>query len=164
MKKLEINFLVGLFLISFYSSFAQSVVSGEITDTDGSPIPGVTILIEGTTNGTTSDFDGNYSISVSSGQSLQFSSLGFATQIVEIGSQSTVNIVLEASAESLDEIIVTGYTSQRKRDITGAVAVIEVDEMNKTQATSFLQKLEGRILQQYNQHSLQHRNQLKVVS
>lgn len=76
MKKLE-NFLVGLFLIFSSYGFAQSSVSGEIADTDGNPIPGVTILIEGTTNGTTSDFDGNYSISVSSGQSLQFSSLGF---------------------------------------------------------------------------------------
>jgi TonB-dependent SusC/RagA subfamily outer membrane receptor len=133
-----------LFLTFSSLGFSQTNISGEISDTDGNPIPGVTIIIEGTTNGTTSDFDGNYSISVDSGQSLQFSSLGFATQVVEVGSQSTINVILEASAESLDEIIVTGYSSQRKRDITGAVAVIEVDEMNKTQATSFLQKLEGR--------------------
>ena len=92
MKKIK-NFLVGLFLIFSYYSFAQSGVSGVISDTDGNPIPGVTILIEGTTNGTTSDFDGNYSISVNSGQSLQFSSLGFATQVVEVGSQSTINII-----------------------------------------------------------------------
>jgi TonB-linked SusC/RagA family outer membrane protein len=144
MKKIKTTILVGLFLTFSTLSYSQSTIAGAISDTDGNPIPGVTIIIEGTTNGTTSDFDGNYSISVSSGQSLEFSSLGFASQVVEVSSQSTLNIILEASAESLDEIIVTGYSSQRKRDITGAVAVIEVDEMNKTQATSFLQKLEGR--------------------
>tara|TARA_B100001057_G_scaffold86701_1_gene82627 strand:+ start:28 stop:357 length:330 start_codon:yes stop_codon:yes gene_type:complete len=78
MEKLKINLLVGLFLVFSNFIFAQSEVSGNISDSEGNPIPGVTIIIDGTTNGTTSDFDGNYSISVSSDQSLQFSSLGFS--------------------------------------------------------------------------------------
>ena len=82
MKKLEIKFIVGLLVMFTSIAFAQTEVSGTIFDTDGNPIPGATVIVDETTQGTTTDFDGNYSISVSSDQSLQFSSLGFATQIV----------------------------------------------------------------------------------
>lgn len=144
MKKFKLISLLSVFALFSLYSYAQNDISGTITDKDGSPIPGATIIIVGTTTGATSDFDGNYTISASEGQSLEFSSLGFSTVTVEVGNLSTINITLEESSEALEEIIVTGYSSQRKKDITGAVSVIEVDEMNKTQATSFIQKLEGR--------------------
>ena len=144
MKNLtKLKSLFTAFFLLLGTSLMAQTITGTVSGEDG-PLPGATIIVQGTNNGTTSDFDGNYTISASEGQSLEFSSLGFSTLTVEVGNLSTINISLEESSEALEEIIVTGYTSQRKKDITGAVSVIEVDEMNKTQATSFLQKLEGR--------------------
>ena len=95
MKKFKNNFFVVLFLVFSSFIFAQSEVSGIISDSEGNPIPGATIIVDGTTNGTTSDFDGNYTISVSSDQSLQFSSLGFSSQIIRVGDQETIDIILQ---------------------------------------------------------------------
>ena len=130
MEKFKINFLLGLFLLFSANSFAQSSVSGTISDSDGNPIPGATIIVDGTTNGTTTDFDGNYTISVNSGQSLQFSSLGFSTQIIRFGDQSTIDVILQTSAEALDEIVVTGYGTQTKRETTGAISTVKAADLN----------------------------------
>ena len=145
MEKLKINLLVGLFLVFSNFIFAQSEVSGNISDSDGNPIPGVTIIIDGTTNGTTSDFDGNYSISVSSDQSLQFSSLGFSTQIIRVGDQSTIDLILQTSAEALDEIVVTGYGTQTKRETTGAISTVKAEDLNIIPSGNIEQQFQGRI-------------------
>ena len=130
MKNFEIKFLVGLLVMFTSVAIAQTEVSGTIFDTDGNPIPGATVIIDGTTQGTTTDFDGNYSISASSDQSLQFSSLGFATQIIRVGNQSTINVTLQTSAEALDEIVVTGYGTQTKRETTGAISTVKAEDLN----------------------------------
>jgi len=120
-------------------------VSGVISDSDGTPIPGAAIIIEGTTNGTTTDFDGNYSISVDSGQTLLFSSIGFATQSVLVGDQSSIDIVLQTSAELLDEIIVTGYGTETKRETTGAISTVKAEDLTIIPSGNIEQQFQGRI-------------------
>lgn len=142
---LKTKLIVGL-LISFTSiAFAQTDVSGTIFDTDGNPIPGATVIIDGTTQGTTTDFDGNYTISANSDQSLQFSSLGFSSQIVRVGDQSTIDIVLQTSAEALDEIVVTGYGTQTKRETTGAISTVSAEDLNIIPSGNIEQQFQGRI-------------------
>ena len=103
--------------------FAQGTVSGTVTDTDGLPLPGATVVVQGTSIGVTSDFDGNYSISASQGDVLVFSYVGYTSQNVTVGSSSTVNVTLESST-ALEEVVVTGITSRdRKRLTSGSVVV-----------------------------------------
>ena len=128
-----------------YLGYAQNSVSGVISDSDGTPIPGAAIIIEGTTNGTTTDFDGNYSISVDSGQTLLFSSIGFATQSVLVGDQSSIDIVLQTSAELLDEIIVTGYGTETKRETTGAISTVKAEDLTIIPSGNIEQQFQGRI-------------------
>ncbi len=123
---------------------AQKAITGKVTDEAGESLIGVNILVQGTTSGTVTDLDGNFEVNASEGQVLLFSYTGYATTSVTIGPENNYNVTLEPSSELLDEVIVTGYSTQRKRDITGAVAVVKVDEMNNVTASSFLQKLEGR--------------------
>ncbi|RMG21750.1 MAG: SusC/RagA family TonB-linked outer membrane protein, partial [Bacteroidetes bacterium] len=123
---------------------AQKTITGTVTDaTDGSPLVGATVLVKGTTNGVLTDENGKFSIQANEGDVLLVSYATFDAVEVPVGSSSTVNVRLTSSL-SLDEVVVTGYTSQRKRDITGAVSVVDADEMNQITAASFLQKLEGR--------------------
>ncbi|MDA0985757.1 MAG: SusC/RagA family TonB-linked outer membrane protein [Bacteroidetes bacterium] len=145
MKKIQTPFFVGLLLMFVSITFAQTSISGTITDSDGNPIPGATVIVDGTTQGTTTDFDGNYTISASSDQSLQFSSLGFSTQIVRVGDQSTINIVLQTSAEALDEIVVTGYGTQTKRETTGAISTVKAEDLNIIPSGNIEQQFQGRI-------------------
>jgi len=145
MKQIGNYFYAVVFMLSTSLGLAQTSVSGNITDTDGNPIPGVTVIVDGTTQGTTTDFDGNYTIDVQVGQSLQFSSLGFATQIVRVGDQSTINIVLETSAEALDEIVVTGYGTQTKRETTGAISTVKAEDLNIIPSGNIEQQFQGRI-------------------
>lgn len=87
--------------------FAQSVLTGRITDQSGNPIPGATILISGTTQGTTSDFDGNFTLNVPDNAQLEVSSIGFTSQTVSVYNKSTLSIVLSQSLKELNEIVVT---------------------------------------------------------
>src|SRR5690606_20218669 len=101
----------------------QRTVTGTITDDQGIPIPGVNIVEKGTTNGVAADFDGNYSIEVSSsGSILTFSSIGFATQEIEVGSSSSIDVIMRIDSQTLDEVVVVGYGIQKRKDITGSVA------------------------------------------
>ena len=136
-------FTLCLLLFGFVAN-AQTNVSGTVTDETGESLIGVNVLVVGTSTGTITDLDGNYELSVNPGASLIFSYTGYSSQTIVVGSQSTINITLAPNAELLEEVVVTGYSTQRKRDITGAVAVIDPNEMNQITASSFLQKLEGR--------------------
>ena len=109
--------------------YVQLEISGTVQDIDGVPLPGATILEKGTTNGTQSDFDGNFSITLSNQNSvLRISYIGFVTKEIVINNQSNIKVVLEEDSEALEEVVVTGYTSQKKADITGAVSTINVEE------------------------------------
>ena len=130
-----------------WNVFAQDrKVTGKITDTEnGSGIPGVTVLVKGSATGSNSDGNGNYSISVPSNATLVFSFVGYTTQEVAVGNRTSINIGMGADARALQEVVVTGYAAQNRRDITGAVAVVDVKEMKKIPASNIADQLQGRI-------------------
>ena len=126
-------------------STVQESISGTITDNDGQPIPGASVIEKGTTNGVAADFDGNYSISVSDSNAiLVFSSVGFASKEVAVGANSVLNVQLVEDTESLEEVIVVAYGTATKKDLTGAVALISSDELNVFPATTVDQALQGK--------------------
>ena len=125
MKRLKLNRISFLLILFGVQLYAQNSVSGNVTDNKGNPIPGVSVIVQGTNQGTNTDFDGNYSIAVASDQKLLFTSIGFANQIVTVGNQLMLNIVLQESSEILEEIIVTGYGTQTQRETTGAISTVK---------------------------------------
>jgi len=132
------------FLASFFT-YAQIDISGTVTDQSGDAIPGITIIVAGTTQGTTTDFDGNFSITASGDQELEFSSLGFVTQRIAINNQDSVNVIMIESVEVLDEIVVSGYSSQSRRTLSGAIGSVDVSEAIKTSVTNVAEALQGRV-------------------
>ncbi|MEO1011607.1 MAG: TonB-dependent receptor [Bacteroidota bacterium] len=124
----------------------QRSVSGTVTDANGTPLPGVSIIEKGTTNGVATDFDGNYSIEVSSSDVvLVYSYLGFETKEIVVGQSTTLNVSLSESAEGLEEVVVIGYGTQRKKDLTGSTVGIKAEEIQDVPVNSFEQSLQGRI-------------------
>lgn len=137
-----------LFFLQFTFMVAQEVdVKGTVVSSeDNMPLPGVSIIIKGKTTGTTTDFDGNFNLKkVSLGETLVLSYLGFSTKTVTVNSNANLIIKLDPSNEELDEIIVTGYTSQKKTDITGAVSVVDMDGVNKQTEPNPIKAMQGRL-------------------
>src|SRR5690606_34576738 len=122
----------------------QIIVNGNIVDVDGTPLPGASIVEKGTTNGTQTDFDGNFSIELENeNTTLVVSYIGFATREIPINGQTTLNIVLEESAAGLDEVVLVGYGTQRKSDLTGSVASIKSDQLSKAPIGQVSNSLQG---------------------
>ncbi|MEN8789946.1 MAG: TonB-dependent receptor [Flavobacteriaceae bacterium] len=138
--------LLGLLFVNI-SLFAQDnfTVSGTVIDSENQPIPGVNIVVLNTTRGAQTDFDGNYSIDVASGESLQFSYIGFATQIIEIIGQRSLNITLQEDTSQLDEVVVIGYGTRKKSSLTGAVAKVSGSDIAAIQATRVDDALGGKL-------------------
>ncbi len=138
--------LLFVIMLSSASVFAQRTVTGKVVDgNDNSGIPGVNILEKGTSNGTTTDIDGNYTISVSDNATLVFSFVGYSTQEVTIGTQTVVNVSLASDVTTLSEIVVTGYGSQDKKEITSAVASVKEKDFNQGNVTSPTQLIAGKV-------------------
>ncbi|MCC5930255.1 MAG: TonB-dependent receptor [Cyclobacteriaceae bacterium] len=112
---------------------------------DKSPLPGVNVVIKGTLTGTVTDLDGRYSINVPAGSSLVFSSVGYLSEEVEVGNRSVIDITLTADITALDEIVVVGYGTQRKRDLTGSIGVASSDEFGDVTVGNVQQLLQGKI-------------------
>ncbi|MEQ8419304.1 MAG: TonB-dependent receptor [Arenibacter algicola] len=124
----------------------QFQVAGVVTDQDGSPLPGASIVEKGTTNGTQTDFDGNFSISVDDGNvKLEVSYIGFSTKEVLVNGQNNINITLEESAAGLDEVVVVAYGTVKKSDLTGAVSSIKTAEINATPSVRLDDALRGKV-------------------
>lgn len=142
------SLLKGVFLFCALLTFGMTqaqTVSGTVSDANG-PLPGANVLVKGTTNGTQTDFDGNYTLSnVPSNAVLVFSYIGFKTLEVAVAGQSTVNVTLEEDAQALEEVVLVGYGSVRKKDATGAVASVKAEDFNKGVTTSADQLLQGRV-------------------
>ncbi|MDZ4147357.1 MAG: TonB-dependent receptor [Flavobacteriaceae bacterium] len=131
-------------VLGFGMAHAQSV-SGTVSDANG-PLPGANVLVKGTTNGTQTDFDGNYSLSnVPANAVLVYSYIGFKSAEVAVGGRTTVNITLEEDAQALEEVVLVGYGAVRKKDATGAVASVKAEDFNKGITTSADQLLQGRV-------------------
>ena len=137
-------FLVVLMLSSSLI-FAQDTISGSVSDADNNPIPGATIVVEGTNTGVVTDFDGNYQINASTGDQLTFSSLGFGSQTITVGNQNQINVTLMSSVDILDEVVVSGYQTQQRRSLSGAIGTVDTDEAFKTQVTNAAEALQGRV-------------------
>ena len=136
-----------LVLLSTAFAWAQGqAVKGKIMDEQGEALPGVTILLKGTTNGTTSDGSGNYSLNVPGNTgTLVVSFIGYTTQEVAINNRSTINITLMSDAKALEEVVVVGYGTQRKSDMTGSVGSVKAEALQERPAASLNQALAGRI-------------------
>jgi TonB-linked SusC/RagA family outer membrane protein len=144
MKKRVLFFFI-CFCLSV-ATFAQVQVSGNVTDSHGEPIPGVTILVKGTQHGVITDVDGNYNIAVEGPQSiLQFSFVGMDTKEVVVGNQRVIDVVLMDTTTDLDEIVVVGYGTQRKSDITGTVASVGKDRLEMVPNISIAQAIQGSV-------------------
>ncbi|WP_299778073.1 TonB-dependent receptor [uncultured Formosa sp.] len=135
-----------LVLIFNISLFAQDgyQLSGTVTDEGNMPIPGVNVLVVGTTTGAATDFNGDFQLEVSSGDVLQFSYVGYIKQSVTITDQKTLNISLVEDASELDEVVVVGYGSQKKSDITGAVSSVKSADLTAFPVLNAEQALQGR--------------------
>ena len=128
------------------TAFAQSTVKGTVTDEQGNPLVGVTVVVVNTTTGTTTDSKGAYEIAVPKGASLDFSYIGMVTQRITVaGGQTTLDITLKEDSARLDEVVVIGYGSQRRADVTAAVSQIDGKELQKMPMTNLSQGLTGRL-------------------
>ncbi|MBM1105768.1 TonB-dependent receptor [Aurantibacter crassamenti] len=135
--------LFGAFLC--FSTISAQTVSGTVTDSSG-PLPGASVVIKGTTNGTQVDFDGNYSLdNVDNSATLVISYIGFATQEVAVNGQGTINVTLTEDASQLEEVVVVGYGTQKRANITGAVAKVGGDEVAAIQAARVDDALAGKL-------------------
>ncbi|MDO5969604.1 TonB-dependent receptor [Flavivirga aquimarina] len=123
----------------------QQKISGTITDNNGLPLPGANILEKGTTNGAQADFDGQFSLTVSGDATLVVTYIGYITKEVAVNSQTNINIVLDQDIAALDEVIVVGYGTAKRRDITGAVERVTLEDspIARTSNTSILQAIRG---------------------
>ncbi|MEX2511258.1 MAG: carboxypeptidase-like regulatory domain-containing protein, partial [Cyclobacteriaceae bacterium] len=127
------------------SAMDTVTVSGTVTDEESVPLPGATVSVLGTSRGTITDIDGQYSIQVPDEASLVFSYIGFQSQTVEMGNQTTINVTLMQDASALEEVVVVGYAEQRKLSVTGAVSSVESKELRQSSAASLANALAGRL-------------------
>ncbi|WP_299552449.1 TonB-dependent receptor [Seonamhaeicola sp.] len=138
--------LAVLLLAGVSVGFAQNInISGVVSDESGQPLTGANILVKGTTSGAQTDFDGNYSLSAASDATLVVSYLGFVTQEVAVNGRTSINITLAEDASQLDEIVIVGYGTQKKSDLTGAVASVSAKDIENFTFTSASQALQGRM-------------------
>src|SRR5690606_38594574 len=112
---------MGFAILSLGLYAQEKIVTGTVTDMDGIPVAGANVIVKGTQSGAAADFDGNYSISVSEGQTLVFSSLGFKPKEQLIGAANRYDVRLETDSALLDEVVVVGYGTTTKSDVTGAI-------------------------------------------
>lgn len=136
-------------IVSFANNlFAQQkkTITGVVTSSsEGIPLGGVNVLEKGSSNGTQTDFDGNYSISVNDGAIIMFSYIGFATKEFRVSDQLQLNVSLNEDSTYLDEVVVIGYGTQRKEDLTGSVSLVDTEEMTKQATNDVTQMMQGRV-------------------
>ncbi len=140
-------FLMMIFLMApMWVAGQEKSVTGKIVDESGLPLPGVTILVEGTNTGTVTDMDGNYQLNLSEGQNiLVISSVGFKSQRVQVDGRSVINLQMEPDVVGLDEVVVVGYGTTRKSDVTGAVSKVSGESLQQIATTDVVQTLQGKV-------------------
>ena len=142
----RILFLLLLGFVSIASVHAQITISGTVTDTKNEPMIGISVIVKNSTKGTVTDLDGKYTISVPDSKSvLVFSFISYKTQEITVGSQKVINVRLEDASAALDEVVVVGYGTQKKSDLTGGISTISSDKIAKIPAVSLGQRLQGQI-------------------
>lgn len=143
-KKIATTILAVLGLCS--AIYAQDVeVKGTVTDQAGEPVVGASIIVEGTTNGTSSDVDGAYSLKVPSNATLTVSSIGFQDQKIQVNGRTQIDIVMREDSQSLDGVIVVAFGTAKKDAYTGSATVIKSDDIAKSQQSNVAQTLAGKV-------------------
>jgi TonB-linked SusC/RagA family outer membrane protein len=144
MKKILTVFLMVIITVC---GFAQTQkITGKITDSSGEPLPGVTVVVKGTTTGTVTDIDGNYSMTNVSAESvLVFSFIGMTSQEVEVGTQTSILVTMDSNAIGIEEVVAIGYGTRTKANLTGAVGSLSGDEMVKSPAANVISSLAGQV-------------------
>jgi TonB-dependent starch-binding outer membrane protein SusC len=147
MKRLLYNLLIpGLLMLGFVEASAQRSVSGTVrSGSDNQPLLGATILVKGSSVGTVTDFDGTFQIQASNDDILVVSYTGYTQIEVAVGAQTNLNIVLQEASELLSEVVVVGYTAQQKRDLTGAVGIVNTEQLKAIPSSNITNQLQGRI-------------------
>ena len=140
LKKALLSF--GFLLVSTFL-YAQSEISGNVVDQTGEPIIGATVMEKGTSNGTVTDFEGNFKLKVDAGKTLVFSYIGMLTQ--EVVAADGMQVTLKDDALTIEEVVVTGYTTQRKADLTGAVSVVTPSDLAKQNENNPIKAMQGRV-------------------
>lgn len=135
-NKVDVNIL--------FESIIQSTVSGVVSDDTGTPLPGASVVVKGTTTGTVTDFDGNYSIEVVTGGTLVFSYIGYKTVEVSVDGKSTINTTLPIDATQLDDVVVVGYGTQKKSEVTSSISQINGKDFQTSTASNAAMALQGR--------------------
>ena len=144
-NKFSLLLLMAVFTLFHVSGYAQNkVVKGTITDVSGLPIPGVNVVIKGSKTGISTDIDGKYAISVSPGQILVFSSTGSKTVEKTVGQSGEVNVVLLDDVSQLNEVVVVGYGTVKKSDVTGAIVSVSAEKLTSRPVTNALEALQGK--------------------
>ncbi len=143
--KIKSHLLLFFVLCSVTIGFAQTQVSGVITGADGLPIPGAAVVVQGTDNGVTSDFDGNFTISVEQNQSIEVTYLGYQTQIIEFTGQDFFNVSMEEDLSELDEIVVVGYGTQKKSNLTGSISKVSNEKLDQIAVSRVDDALVGQV-------------------
>ena len=124
--------------------FQKNEIKGAVTDSNGIPLPGTSVIIKNTTTGTSTDFDGNYTIVAKESDILVFSYIGYISKEVTVGNKSTINVTLVEDSQALDEVVIVGYGSVKKSDLTGSVSSIKSEDLNKVPVLSAAQAIQGR--------------------
>ncbi len=147
--KQKLKMLMMLFMLSIGFVSAQNnilKITGKISDQNNSPLPGVTILVKGTNNGASTDFDGKYSINVKDrNATLLFSYIGYKTQEIKVSNQTTIDLVMEEDLVGLDQVVVVGYGTTKKDDLTGAISVVKGEDLVVTPTGNALNSLQGQV-------------------
>ena len=140
--------MIGLFVLFIslgtISLNAQSVISGLVNDESGEALIGVNIIIQGTSTGTVTDFDGAYSLEAAADAVLEFSYTGYKTESVSVNGQSNINVTLNTDIEVFDEVVVIGYGSVKKSDVTGSVSSVKSEDLQAFPVLNAGQALQGR--------------------
>ena len=131
-------------LLAVAQAFAQRTVSGKVTDDTGEGLPGVNVVVKGTTTGVTTDLDGNYQLSVEDGATLVFSYVGFETQEIEVGSRTSIDVTLSGATE-LDEVVVLGYGTSPQRSYTGTANTVKKEDIENKNFSNVSQSLAGEV-------------------
>ena len=127
-------------------TFAQEkTISGTVTDGSGLPLPGTTVLIKGTSSGTSSDFDGKYSIKATQGATLVFSFVGYTTSEVTVGASNTINVSMKENAAALEEVVVVAYGTQKREALTGSVGEVKTEALEQISTSNVVQGIVGRV-------------------
>ena len=144
--KSKISLLV-LLTLTFANIWAQDTrtVTGTVTDSRDVPLPGAELKVVDKPTYTVTDFDGNFSLEVETGDVVNINYLGFQDFTLTITDQDSYNIVLEDQASELDEVVVVGYGTQKKRDLTGSIATVDAEEIQKTPTANVMQSMQGKV-------------------